>query len=69
MDLPCRPKARFSVDIRKSLYTKVVLEDSVTMFQGIGEQMPNACNVSYDEDFCFRNGEGRSQHGHEVGPS
>ena len=57
-----------AVDIRKRLYSKVVLNDSV-MFQGIGEQMPNACNVSYDKDFCFSNSERRSELGHKIGPS
>ena len=28
-----------------------MLNDSVAMFQGIGEKTPNECNVSYDEDF------------------
>ena len=58
-----------AVDIRKSLCTKVVLNDSVAMFQGIGEQTPNECNVSYAEDFCFSNSERRSQLGHKASPS
>ena len=41
------------VDIRKDLYAKVVLSDSVAMFEGIGEQMAKECNVSYAEDFWF----------------
>ena len=32
---------------------KVVLNDTVAMLQGIGEQTPNECNVSYAEDFWF----------------
>ena len=80
VDLLCRPEASFSscgrpsivnyaVDIRKSLDTKVVLNDSVAMFQGIGGQTTNERNVGYAEDFCFSNSERRSQHGHKAGPS
>ena len=80
VDVLCRPKARFSscgrpsimncaVDIRKSLCTKVVLNDSVGMFQGIGEQTPNERNVSSDEVFCVSNSECRSQLGHKACPS
>ena len=58
-----------AVDIRKRLYSKVVLNDSVTMFQWIGEQMPNARNVSYGGDFCFSSSERRSELGHKIGPS
>ena len=38
------------VDIRKDLYTKVVLSDSVAMLQG-RDQMTKECNVSYADDF------------------
>ena len=41
------------VDIRKDLYAKVVLSDSVAMYQGIGEQTAKECNVSYAEDSLF----------------
>ena len=40
-----------AADIRKCLYAKVVLSDSVAMLQEIGEQMPNECDVSHAEDF------------------
>ena len=60
-DLLCPPKARFGicghssivecvVDIRKCLYAKVVLSDSVAMLEETGEQMPNECDVSHAED-------------------
>ena len=40
-----------AADIRKCLYAKVVLSDSVAMLQEIGEQRPNECYVSLVEDF------------------
>ena len=42
-----------AADIRKCLYAKVVLFDSVAMLQEIGEQRPNECDVSLVEDFFF----------------
>ena len=57
------------VDIRKDLYAKVVLSDSVAMLQG-RDQMTKECNVSYADDFfCFRNSGRRSQLEHKVGPA
>ena len=63
-DPSCRPSARSSccgypsvvkcdVDIRKDLYAKVVLSDSVAVSQGIGEQIAKECNVSYAMVCCF----------------
>ena len=43
-----------AADIRKCLYAKVVLSDSVAMFQVISKQMSNQCDVSYASDsFLF----------------
>ena len=42
------------VDIRKDLYAKVVLPDSVAMLQEIGEQRAKECSVSHAKGFCFQ---------------
>ena len=79
-DPSCRPPARSSsrgypsiterdVDTRKGLYSKFVLSDVVSMFQGVGEQMAKECNVSYTQRFFFSNSKRRSQLGHKVVPA
>ena len=42
-----------AADIRKCLYAKAVLSDSVATLQEIGEQMPNVCDVSHAGDFFW----------------